>query len=392
MRFTTRDRMSTGDVPPAVQEPKRTPFTFMTRPTVINVIAWGKKFIQLAADNVLACLLAPGQLDDPGLHAAGDVIVHLTVPRDDMDTLERTGVLARLRMLANVEHTALSPAALTQAQGNNSSSRRLVAWAEYDSLAYARRLGADWIPLNADTLISNRFVPAIKKRLLEGWLAVAGAPFRTERESFEQEAGARRDFSTAELYSLSLRHMHAITLGYFLRRRPAVIPAAPHQVLFTTQEGFAAHSVQLCPYGIDTRSLPDSYVPDGMTVDVRLLSDVLRDRDYGKACWIDRTAPGEAYLTSLDDAAGIAAFGLLETSVAQVARSARHFMRHSHDLDYFRWTAAQRIVYPVPTALRARLPLDCVDEKSAMEAIIGRMRMGLRRSIALWLGGAPALS
>jgi hypothetical protein len=362
----------------------------MSRPTVINVIAWGKKFTHLAADNVLACLLVSGQLDDPDLRAAGEVIIHLTMPRDDVDALERTGVLARLRMVARLEHRALSPAALMRAQASNSRSRALIAWAEYDSLACARRLGADWIPLNADTLISNRFVPAVKKRLLGGWLAVAGAPFRTEREGFQQEAGARRDFSATELYALSLRHMHSVTLNYFLRKMPAALPVAPHQVLFTSQEGFVAHSIQLCPYGVDTRALPDRYTPDGMTVDVRLLSDVLRGRDFGTTCWIDRAAPGDAYLTSLDDAAGITAFGRLETSIAQVARSARHFMRYRRDLDYFRWTAAQRVVYPVPPTQRARLPSDCVDEESAIAAIIGRMRMGLRRSIELWFERAPA--
>lgn len=355
----------------------------MSRPTVIKIAVWGKKFVQAAADTVFACLLAPGQLDDPALRAAGDVIVHVTVPPEDRALLEASGVLGRLREVAKVE-LAWSPEALSaRTKADNLTQRRRLALAEYNSLLYAQRLGADWIPLNADTLISNRFVATVKRRLLEGRRAVAGSPFRTEREGFEAEAGARRDFSATELYQISLRHMHKVTLGYFLRKTPSVIPAAPHQVLFTTPEGFAAHSVQLCPYGIDTRSLPESYPFDGLTLDCRMLSDVLAGHNYDATCWIDREAPGDAYLTALDDAAGIASFGRIDVTVAQVARSARHFMRYPHDLDYFRWSARQRVLFPIPDALRAQLPTDCVDEATAIALIVDQMRLGLRRSIAL---------
>ena len=355
----------------------------MARPTVIKIAAWGEKFVRAAADNVFACLLAPGQLDDPGLRAAGEVIVHVIVPPADRHMLETADTLHRLRAVATVELAWPEDEMPSTGDTGNLAQRRRLARAEHHSLLFARRLGADWIPLNADALISNRFVPAVKARLTAGRRAVAGSPVRTERESFEAEVGARRNFTAAELYALSLRHMHSVMLAYFLRDPPSAIPAAPHMALFATADGFAAHSVQLCPYGIDTRYIPDSYPFDGLTLDCRMLCDLLRDSDRDAACWIEREMPGEAYLTALDDAAGIASFGSFKTTTAQVARSARHFTRYRHDIDHFRWAVAQRVFYPVPGELRARLPTDCIDEATAVSAIIDRMRLGLRRALSL---------
>ena len=355
----------------------------MNRPTVIKIAAWGEKFVRAAADNVFACLLSPGQLDDPGLRAEGEVIVHVIVPPADRHMLEAADTLRRLRDVATVELTWPGDEMPSPGNTGNLAQRRRLALAEHHSLLFARRLGADWIPLNADALISNRFVPAVKARLTAGRRAVAGSPVRTERESFEAEIGTRRNFTAAELYALSLRHMHRVMFDYFLRDPPSAIPAAPHMALFATADGFAAHSVQLSPYGIDTRYIPESYPFDGLTLDCRMLADLLRDSDRDAACWIEREVPGEAYMTALDDAAGIASFGSLKTTTAQVARSARHFMRYRHDIDHFRWAVAQRVFYSVPGELRARLPTDCIDEAAAVAAIVNRLRLGLRRALSL---------
>ncbi len=350
------------------------------RPTVVSVAAWGDKFLRLAAENVFECLLAPGQLDNAELKSHGALIIHVAAPRDrepaELDALEHLG---------HVIFSGFDPGDAPPAGAPAWEHRQFQAAREADAFRFAALAGADWLPLNADTVISNRYVVAVKRRLAAGARIVFGAPFRLERESFYRATACpradlyavqsyRRDFSAGRLYRLSLEHMHPITRRYFMLRDPATIPADPHQVFFATGEGFVGRQFQFYAQGIACHDLPAAAGLAGATFDCHLPGSVLAGTDRRETCFLGET-PGEAWLASLDDAAGIAAFGSFDVTPAQVAASARNFIHGAADFEQYRWALGQRVRYPVPEALRARLPKpgECLDEGPAMAGILARL-------------------
>ncbi len=319
------------------------------RPSVIKIAAWGEWHVRMMERCGLACLLSEGNI--PALSKMAPTRLEIYVDRPvDPDLLRRLSQWCEVARF-NVPRDVPDQPVL---------GRSVLAQIEHASLRNAHAIGADWFFIQCDTLISDDFLSFVKLRL-QDFDAVCAAPFRTSLEGWES-IGSPVDLDAPALYRMSLEHMHPVTAGYFMRHPPGIIPADPHQVFFTTDEGFSCHAWQPCPYGVNTGALP-APTYDGMTADCRLLMPIERSRIHYQV-----DPPGEFYLTSLDKLSGITSFGDRPVTPEIVAGSMRRFARAPGDLDYSRWAFRHRTVYRgVPSI---GLPQDCIDETEAISAIL----------------------
>jgi hypothetical protein len=326
----------------------------MMRPTVVKIAAWGDRHIESLHQNILPCLLAPRNL--PALCAASETELILYTDRPANIDPEIPGLTVTVRVLAPLPDAGDLPA-----------NRRVLARTDAESARLAAARDADWFGLQADTLISDAFLPRVKD-LLVAYLAVAGSPIRTDADALRAAAGARRAFDAADLRRLSMACLHPVTAGYFVRDPPATIPADPHQLLFRTASGFAARTWQFCPFGISPEGLrpmmtsdEDSEQPidDESTIDCYLVQNLPSARVR-----FHRPATDDFYLTSLDDPSGIPRFGEFEMSAAGVAGSIRKFSRDYGDVINYGVALRQRFAYPTEVALP-----DSLGEEETLEAV-----------------------
>lgn len=329
------------------------------KPVVIKIGAWGRPYVEAMLENGLACIEAN---DMTGL----TVIVDIHVPEASMSRVRTSSVYAELKKKALIWLKEIPPDVFA-ADAKPHEHREVQALIEYQSLMAARAIGAHWMPMQGDTLISNRYIKSVASLLEQGWRAVAGAPLRMEKETFCTAHPGLRDVSAVNLYRASLHFLHRVTADYFLTEPSREIPADPHQVFFTTPTGMSVCSPQLFPFGINTKFIPEDHPFDMMTADCRLLSDVMIGADFDRDLYVKRNlAADDFYFTSLDTLDGITSFGKFPVTVDGVVAMAKKFGHKPHDREYFSWAARQRIVYGKPAW---SLPDNCVDELLAVRAI-----------------------
>jgi hypothetical protein len=313
------------------------------RPTVIKIAAWGDRYVQSMRDNILPCLFASDNL--PALCATS--LVELVIYSNE----------AQFSMVPTLSTLTVTMAPVWEADDANDlpANREVLAATDADSVDRAIASGADWFGFQADTLISNGFLPRVKK-LLQTNLAVAGAPVRTCTERFSRMVGARRDFTSKDLRRLSMLNLHPVTFDYFVREPPTTIPADPHQFFFRAPDGLVARTWQPCPYGISLEGLVD--IEEGVTIDCHLITRLPPEKVHFQKS-------GDAFcLTSLDALAGIPTFGEFEVSVSGIVASMRKFAKDERDLRAYARALDQRfIVFPHWIAD------DGLDERATVEAI-----------------------
>lgn len=328
-------------------------------PTIIKVAAWGDKHVALLQENILPCLAAPGNLpalcggSETELVLYVDRGVHFPWPARGIPGLKLTYAL--LNDLPNPEDLA--------------ANRVILARTEADSVQRATRRGADWFGLQADTLISNGFLPRVKE-LLRDHLAVVGSPIRTDLAKLRRMIGDRRVFSAAQLRGLSMECLHPVTAGYFVRDPPTTIPADPHQLLFRTPEGFAARTWQFCPFGISREGLEpplydDDVVDQTITEDSTIDCYLIQNLPQARVRFHDPRSD-DFYLTSVDEAS-IPTFGEFAVTPAGIAASMRKFSRDYSDLIHYKVALSRRFAYetdvPLPDSLGEEETIAAVDRE-----------------------------
>jgi hypothetical protein len=299
----------------------------MTRPSVVKIAAWGDKHLASMCDNILPCLMAPGNLAALGMLSP----THLLIYTDRELKLQGGFPNVNVRVVQMDRMPA---------EDDLPAQRVKLAWTDEDSIIEAQALDADWFGFQADTLISDGFLARVKT-LLKDHLAVAGAPIRTSTEQFQTMAGDSRILSARRLRELSLAAMHPVTVDYFVHSPPRKIPADPHQFLFGLKDGgFVSHAWQPCPFGVSCEGLSYWQYADTATVDCYLIPSMPVDRVR-----FHKPSEDGFYLTSLDAAAGIPKFGEFDVSPASIAASIKKFSRTSREMANYLAMLNQRFVY-----------------------------------------------
>lgn len=331
----------------------------MPRPSVIKVAAWGDRHVASLQENIVPCLMAPGNL--PALCAASptELILYTDRPAALAVVEDIPGLSMTVRVLDNLPPADDLPA-----------NRKVLARTDAESARIAAACGADWFGLQADTLISDGFLPRVKD-LLTAYLAVAGSPVRMDLQALRavqnlRGDGAGRCFGAVELRNLSMVCLHDVTDSYFVRDPPATIPADPHQLLFRTPTGFAARTWQFCPFGISPEGLrpmmqddDEEVIDDESTIDCYLVQNLPPGRVR-----FHRPESDDFYLTSLDDASGIPKFGEFEMSAAGVAASIRKFARDYAGIVNCGIALRQQFEYPTDIPLP-----DSLGEEETLDAV-----------------------
>ena len=328
------------------------------RPTIIKIAAWGDSHFASLHENILPCLLEPpGNL--AALCATSETELILCVDRGfafPWPSRGIPGLTVTYQFLRDLPEAGDLPA-----------HRRVLARTDADSVRTAAARGADWFGFQADTLVSDEFLPRVKA-LLDTHLAVAGSPVRTSMEALSDVVGDRSVFNAGELRRLSMACLHPVTASYFVRDPPATIPADPHQLLFRTADGFAARTWQFCPFGVSPEGLrpmmtsdesDEDVFDDDSTIDCYLVQNLPSRRVR-----FHRPAADDFYLTSLDDPSGIPKFGEFEMSAAGVAASIRKFSRDYTGTISCSLALQQRFSYPTDVALP-----DSLGELETVEAV-----------------------
>ncbi|HTY70243.1 MAG TPA: hypothetical protein VMH36_26555 [Alphaproteobacteria bacterium] len=357
------------------------------RPTLIKLGVWGDAFIESAARNVLSTCLAPGNV--PALRSFGPLIFHLHTRERHVDQLRALPAMRELARHAEIKidlvpETFFIP---THMWGMGFWNRSILAMIEYDSLMYARQIGADMICLGADMVLSDGCLTAAKEKLAAGYdmfLMMPALRMIEDKASLvlqRHRQGAALTIPAEDLYRLSLEALHPVMLLQFMRRTPQRFPADPHQFFFTSARGFSAHTFQWHPLAFSARVVPENIGFDGQTIDCRFPSDLLVGKDRARASYVYQHPPSHGYLATVDNSQSVAAFGNFEMSPAGVVRSIDKWINRAEDFGHFAWALRQRTQFVVPPDLRLELPADCCDEDSAIEGIVAGME-GLRPEIS----------
>lgn len=361
------------------------------RPTVVKLGVWGDAFIDSAERNVLSSCLASGNI--PALQSFGPTIVHLHTRERHVERLRSLPQVRELSRHAAIEIDIIPEKLFIRSHmwGMGFWNRTLLAMIEYDSLMYARQMGADMICLGADMVLSDGCLKSAKHKLAAGYDVFLMSPalrlIEEKASLFLQgyRQGPALAVPADPLYRLSLEAMHPVMLLQFMRRTAQRFPADPHQFFFTSPEGFSARTFQWHPLALSTRSVKDDVGFDGQTIDCRFASDLLAGKDRAKGCYFYRDPPQDGYVVTLDTTRSVAEFGNFEVSAPGVVRSIEKWINREEDFDYFEWALSQRTQFRVPSGVHLDLPADCRDENAAMEEIIagiGRMRPDVARRIA----------
>ncbi len=321
------------------------------RPSIVKIAAWGDRHVASLQENIVPCLMAPGNL--PALCATSPTELVIYSDREIIfqpDIAKYIGLTVTTHSVGELPPAADLPA-----------NRRVLARTDAGSARLAASRGADWFGLQADTLVSDRFLPRVKA-LLENYLAVAGSPVRTDAAALRRAVGAQREFDASTLRRLSMACLHPVTASYFVREPATTIPADPHQLLFRTPTGFAARTWQFCPFGISPEGLrpmmtsdddEGEVLDDDSTIDCYLVQNLPARRVR-----FHNPAADDFYLTSLDDPSGIPRFGEFEMSAAEVAVSIRKFSPDLGGVINCGLALRQRFVYPTDVALPESLGED----------------------------------
>jgi hypothetical protein len=367
------------DFAASIPEARDTPIADVQgRPTVIHFCAWGERFIGLAGRTVLPTLLASGNV--PGLRASGTPIVLIHSRDEDIPGFRRLPVVQALEREGRVVFSPIPGHLMASPTERLVSSwgRMLIAVLQYDALMAARRLGADFVPLGADMLVSGACLSAAKVHLLGGKEAVVTVPLRSvagpllERlEAGGFHRGAALDVPADRLYRASLETLHPFIRDSFMRREPTRIPVDPVQFFFPVAGGFVGRCFHLLPLMVSTARLPRDIGCDFWTLDARLLSDVLAGLDRSSACHVHTpVSGGDMNCLSLDEEAGVAAFGSEELSPVGAAQAVHACINRYEDLEHFIWAGRQRFIYPLPPDLDLAVPQDCRDEMEVEGEIV----------------------
>jgi hypothetical protein len=345
------------------------------RPTLVKLGVWGGQFIDSAERNVLASCLAAGNV--PALAEFGPVIVHVHTSGRDAERLRSLAAIRELARHAEIKIDIIPEKFFIPSHkwGLGFWNRTILAMVEYDSLMYARQIGADMVCLGADMVLSDGYLKAIKDKLAAGYELFLMSALRVTDEKISPllaayRQGSRLVIPADMLYRLSLEALHPAMHQQFMRRAPQRVGADPHQFFFTRADGFSAHAFQWHPLAFSARTVAEDVGFDGQTIDARFPSDLLVGKDRARACYLDVDPPANGYMVGLDSAAGIARFGNFEVSPVGIVRSLEKWINRVEDFDHFEWMLRQRAVYRVPPDVRVELPNDCPDEDSTVEKIV----------------------
>lgn len=329
------------------------------RRSVIKIAAWGERYVKSFHENILPCLLAPNNL--AALLKFGPVDLLIYSDGTLMPVYAKLpGLTVIHQIIPHLQYSDDLP-----------GGRRTLAWTDAESLNYAKQQEADWFSFQADTLISDRFLPTVKE-LLSSYLAVAGAPVRTSAQWIDTNIGTERVFNANGLLVISWAAMHRVTLDYFMRNPPRLIPADPHQFYFRDGAKLVARTWQPCPFGLSYEAIAEAELSSAKTIDCYLIPSLLPERVY-----FHKPASDDFYLTSLDDDAGIPTFGSFEMSPLGVATAICKFARDKCDAEAYLRILEQRFEYPLMEFMS--LPTDCCDEQASLALIrdLVRRKMGI---------------
>lgn len=351
------------------------------RPTVIHLGVWGERFMKVAERAILPCLLAPGNV--PALAAYGTVVVFIHTQAADIDAFRRLPVIEALSRHARIEFSAIPQKLLagTHLSGKAPWLRAIICALQYDALMFARRLGADFVPMGADALLSGKCLSTAKGIIVAGKEAVAVGPVRSVADrmlALLDERGFRAgpclDVPAEALYRASLETLHPFIKESFFTEPAKRLAVDPVQFYFPIVRGFSSRCFHQLPLMFSTRRLPADHICDYHTLDTRLLSDVLAGLDRDVACHVHDRLPGDMYYIALDEAEGVAAFGSFEFSPAGAAEAIEKWMLRYEDIDHFMWAIRQRFEYAMPEGVEFHVPPDCIDENKAVLETVERIR------------------
>jgi hypothetical protein len=353
------------------------------RPTLVKIGVWGPRFIESAGRTVFSSLLASGNA--PALKEFGPAILHIHTRRRDVEQLRALDSLRALEEHLQIEIEILPeelffriPEELLPVPGSMNAiwNRRLLALVEYDSLMYARQIGADMVCLGADIILSEGLLKSAKDRLAAGHEIVFLSPPRVADQPISAALasyrhGAALNVPADVLYRLSLEHLHPSAYQQFMCRTPRRMPADPHQFFFVRPGGgFAAHAIQWYPLAFSARSVAEDIGFDAHTIDCRFAADLTRGKDRSAVCWLQRNPPEGGYLVSLDRTEGIADFGSREVSPQGVAGSLSGWISTEDDFEFFKWVVQHAAVFDLPPGVNLELPQDCLHEDQAITDLI----------------------
>ena len=171
------------------------------RPSIVKIAAWGDRHVASLQENIIPCLMAPGNLPALCASAPTELILYADRPA----TLAVVEDIPGLTMTVRILEALPDP-------GDLPANRRVLARTDADSVRTAAARGADWFGFQADTLVSDEFLPRVKA-LLDTHLAVAGSPVRTSIEALRRAVGAQREFDARTLRLLSMACLHPVTAG-----------------------------------------------------------------------------------------------------------------------------------------------------------------------------------
>lgn len=249
------------------------------RAVALSVSVWGEDFVDKFTDVLLRSLIAPGNL--PALSAKTDVIFYIATTPAGRDRIESSSVMAHVREHARVEYLEI-PESLTDISFRPTDTRRYWLYGAFQqiSLLFAQRIGADFVPLNPDTIYSDGMLDWLVDKVEQDFDCVCLTSHRLIAENaapkFAELTNSDGAIALApqDLIDIGAQYIHPHHKHCYRVPDSTQFHLGTVNMFWETPNALIIHAAHQLPAIISHRVLRDDLRPDFHTIDAGILARI----------------------------------------------------------------------------------------------------------------------
>ncbi len=352
------------------------------RPLLMNIIVWGKDYVDSLLELGLPSLMADGNI--PHCARGRDVIVDVYTGEADRQTIERSAIGVDVARHASLQFHIIPDRLLYPEAGKAgvNADRWCNGGAQLCSALRAWQIGADLTFITTSGVYSDECFASAFALLDDGYgvamtctpRARAPAGQDTLRDYAKIESG-RIDIDAASLVSFIVDNLHPHCRNLFLTDPAGSARQDPTTLYFKTPSGYASRTFQPSPLLISHELLRGDFTFDYMTTDARFVAELLRGRDPQGVVKIADNPRDGLVVVDVDSgaAAGMKEYPELPVTVAVCAACALGTAYRESDLGFYEWLLRQRFAV---ASDGGGLPGGGVDEDDAVARLLEIIHQG----------------
>jgi hypothetical protein len=330
----------------------------------MNLVCWGRRYVDLTAETGLPSLLAPNNL--PRLARENDLVLEFFTNESD---LERTLAIPALRKLAEIAQIKIFgfPPEIESLQGK--LPYVTFGYGSHATVFRAQRDGADLLFLISDIVWADGAFATIadhvtnEKRVIfcDGMNARASTvlpalePYRSEdRSSLAIDAETLWGFAAPALMRRTREHFHD--------PRSTTAPTVPVRLTFQEADRLTVHSFHKLPIYVSHAAFKKIRFFQYTTPDGMLSSSIMDNVDYDQAMYFE--AYDKILAIELSDDEG----AVSETAEIDILESIKNYFRDRSFSERLYWNFEHGVRFPIVPEAGSPV-VSAVEKETCLQAV-----------------------